>query len=108
MQWALEFYGTEWLLLGEATDIACSEQRQKIRRVLASADEPLSPSEIAAATEMPAANVKKLLSRMLAAGEIARVNRGLYTRRPRADPATPVPNVPDVPLHERMTPKQTS
>jgi hypothetical protein len=96
MQWTLEFFGNEWQLLGEANDIAISIERQAIGRRLAFSSEPLSPSEIATATRLRVANVKKMLFRMLNAGEVDRPGRGLYARPHRPKRVTPVANVTNV------------
>ena len=40
----------------------------------------MAPSDIADETGMKVANVKKLLSRMVKAGEVLKVKRGLYAR----------------------------
>jgi hypothetical protein len=79
-QWALEFDGGAWSAVGDAADFNRSEQREQILGVLhVHDDEALTPMEIAEETDMPVDNVRKLLARMLEAGEVKKFCYGHYT-----------------------------
>jgi len=56
-----------------------SYERQAILKVLKDSSSPLRPGEVANRTELNHTNVRKMLPRLLHAGEIASPARGLYT-----------------------------
>jgi len=68
----------KWTILGNAEDIARSESTEAILAVLNQATEMMTPSEIAAATELKVAVVNMVLKRLLKAGEIEKPTRGKY------------------------------
>jgi Fe2+ or Zn2+ uptake regulation protein len=55
-----------------------STQRQAIIRALDKAKQPLGPNAIAAATDMPAGNVRYLLHEMVKRGDVMRYQHGKY------------------------------
>ena len=67
-----------WTILGDAAEVHRSAERGSILAVLREAAEPMGPSDIAAAAEMKVENVKMMLHRMVAAGEVEKVGRGQY------------------------------
>lgn len=73
-----------WNLLGDAAEVRRTDERGAILRVLADADEPIGPGEIADLADMPAPNVRKLLNRMVKAGEVVRPKRGQYVHPEKA------------------------
>ena len=77
---AMQFDSTtgRWSILGAASMVRKSDERKKIIDALAEATEPLGPSEIAAATGMANNNVRFLLTKMVASGEVERVGRAQY------------------------------
>jgi hypothetical protein len=76
---AVQFENGHWRLLGEASEVRRSEEREAILSVLEAAGEPLGPKEIAGALDQPDNNVKQLLFKMVAAGEVQKERRGKYT-----------------------------
>src|SRR5262245_18295551 len=67
-----------WTILGTAADVHRSNERASILAALDEATEPMGPSDIAAAVNMPVNNAKQLLHKMANAGEVAKVRRGQY------------------------------
>lgn len=67
-----------WKILGDAAEVQRSAQRRAILEALADAGEPMGPRDIADATGNTETNVKFLLRRMVADGEIVKVARGRY------------------------------
>jgi hypothetical protein len=70
----------KWRVLGEAAEVRRSSERESILAILAEADEPLTPSKIAALANMPRGNVDRLLGKMFKEGEVEKTGRGLYSR----------------------------
>ncbi|MDX8447056.1 AAA family ATPase [Mesorhizobium captivum] len=66
-----------WTLLGEADEVRRSKERNKILEAVRDLGEA-GPKEIAAATSMREANVKYLVLEMVKAGELEKIERGLY------------------------------
>jgi hypothetical protein len=56
-----------------------SQQRQTILQALTASPQPLTPHDLARCTGLPSDPLRLLLSRMVAAGEILRPARGLYS-----------------------------
>jgi hypothetical protein len=75
---AVEFVGGRWKLLGPTATVHRSEEREAILNVLEEAGEPLGPNAIAKTLDKPANNIKQLLLKMGAAGEIEKRGRGKY------------------------------
>jgi hypothetical protein len=67
-----------WKLLGAADEVRRSDERSRIVSAMLAADEPMGPSDIAAATGMKAENVRFLLHKMVGNGEIRKVGRASY------------------------------
>lgn len=68
-----------WELLGAASEVGRTSERQAIRDVLLTAPKGLKAGEIADLTGKKAAAIRQTLTRMWHAGEIAKEGRGLYT-----------------------------
>jgi RecA-family ATPase len=81
--------GCRWTILGNATEVHRSNERNSILAVLNEATDPMGPSDIAAAADMPVNNAKQLLHKMVTAGEVGKVGRGQYVHPSRVNPATP-------------------
>jgi AAA domain-containing protein len=67
-----------WRIIGEASAVRRTSERNTILYAIKEATEPLSPSDVAAATDMKVANVKFLLRKLLEEGAIERVGHGKY------------------------------
>jgi hypothetical protein len=79
---ALLFAGGAWTVLGEASDIRRSGERNKIIAALEDHGSPMTPSELAAATGEPGNNVRRLLMKMAKAGEVHKVGGSRYWLEP--------------------------
>lgn len=77
-----------WTMIGEASLIGKTSERQAIIDALRAADEPMTAREVSDLTDETYANVRKRLTRMAAAGEIGKAARGRYVY--------PCPNGPNV------------
>jgi RecA-family ATPase len=89
---ALAFDCGRWSILGDAAVVKRSEERTKILAVLAEAIAPMTPSEIAAASQMRANNVKQLLFKMANEGEVLKSGIGNYVHPERTDLVKPPEN----------------
>lgn len=88
---ALRFLSGIWNLIGEAAEIRRTDERSKILSALLTADEPMTPREVAIATGMPRNNVDQLLFKMAKAAEVMKSARGRYIHPGKADgPASSV------------------
>lgn len=76
---ALELAGGAWKILGPASEVRRSEEREAILNILADADKPMAPKAIADALKVPVNNVKQLLLKMAKAGEVQKKARGQYS-----------------------------
>jgi hypothetical protein len=76
---AMRFDGGRWSILGDADEVRKSNERRKIVAVLKESGEPLGPKAIADLTGMKAANVRRLVGKMVKSGEISQPEVGLYT-----------------------------
>jgi AAA domain len=76
---AMRFDGGRWSILGDADEVRKSDERRKIIAALKESGEEIGPKAIAEATGMKADNVRKLLRKMVASGEIAQPRVGFYT-----------------------------
>ena len=81
-----------WTMIGEASLIGKTSERQAIIDTLRLADEPMTAQEVSDLIDEPYANVRKRLARMARAGEIGKASRGRYVY--------PCPNGPNVPNHQ--------
>jgi hypothetical protein len=73
-----------WRLLGDAAEVRRTDERSLILGVLADADEPMGPTEIADLAGMPSVNARKLIARMVKAGQVVKHRRGLYAHPEKA------------------------
>lgn len=78
MEQAVEFVRGTWKVLGDAAEVRRSDERNAILEVLAGADEPMGPKEIASALGWKTDNVKQLVFKMHKDGEIKKRGRGRY------------------------------
>lgn len=67
-----------WLAQGSAAEVRRSDERQAILAALTEAGAPMSPTELSNKLDVPNANVRQLLQRMMASGEVSKRGRGLY------------------------------
>lgn len=67
-----------WLAQGRAAEVRRSDERQAILAALAEEAGPMSPTELSAKLDVPNANVRQLLQRMMASGEVSKRGRGSY------------------------------
>ena len=80
---ALIFAGGSWSILGEASDIRRSGERNSIIAALDDHGQPMTPAELSIATGRPSLNVRQLLFKMAKACEIHKVGGGRYWVEPR-------------------------
>ncbi len=93
-----------WRALGDAADVSRSETRLLILSVLRGAPGPLSPASIAKASRLNGEVVRKQMERMVAAGEVVKLQRGVYTvpdAAPLSDPLS-TPHHNDHNHHNRI------
>lgn len=70
----------QWSIIGDAADLRLSPERQAIKNFLVTCDRPVGPKEVATSLgEDHDGNIRALMTKMAAAGEITRVSTGLYT-----------------------------
>jgi hypothetical protein len=67
-----------WVTLGNTSDVFRSDERSKILATLKSAAAPIGPREISDVSGMKYANVRRLLGKMVASGEIEKTGYGCY------------------------------
>jgi AAA domain/IclR helix-turn-helix domain len=84
---ALQFDGARglWKALGEASEVRRTDERKTILDALHEAEEALSPTEIADLTGMKPGNVRRLLGKMVKAGEVLKAGRARYLHPEHAD-----------------------
>lgn len=77
---AMEFDANSciWRITGDAAAVRRTSERNTILYAIKEAGEPVSPSDVAAATDMKAANVKFLMRKLLEEGAVERVGYGKY------------------------------
>lgn len=68
-----------WHVQGAVAEVRRTDERSAILDALAEASQPLSPREVTDLTGLSYDNVRQLLTRMSAAGEVQKVKRGLYS-----------------------------
>jgi hypothetical protein len=76
---AMRFDGGRWSVLGDADEVRKSDERRKIIAALKAAKEEQSPKAIADLTGMKPVNVRVLLGKMVASGEVSQPSIGFYT-----------------------------
>ncbi len=67
-----------WVIIGDAADVQRSDTRKAILRVLSETNEPMGPSDIAAAAGLNENVVKQRLHKMVPAGEVVKYARARY------------------------------
>lgn len=67
-----------WRVLGEAAEIGRTDERGAILEVLKDADQPMSPKEVSDLLGKKPDAVRQTMTRMVHAGEIVKLGRGLY------------------------------
>jgi len=67
-----------WRVLGDAAEVRRSDERKGILDALRDADEPMSSGEIADVSGQSNGNVRRLLGKMVRAGEVIKAGRGRY------------------------------
>jgi Mn-dependent DtxR family transcriptional regulator len=76
---ALDFAAGIWSLTCEDdASPPLSRERERILQVMETAAEPMAPKDLAGLLGVPAANIRMMLFRMAKAGQIRKVERGLY------------------------------
>jgi RecA-family ATPase len=68
-----------WQLLGDATELRLTKERQDIIETLREAKEPLQPHQVAKALEKSSEAIRQMMTRMAKAGEIKSTGYGKYT-----------------------------
>lgn len=83
---AMRFDGGRWSIIGDADEVRKSDERRKIIVALREAADELTPAAISKASGMKAANVRVLLRKMVASGEVAQPRVGYYAAPNSAKP----------------------
>jgi RecA-family ATPase len=73
-----------WRIAGDASAVRRTGERASVLQAIEEASEPLTPSDVAAATGMRVANVKFLLRKLMEEGAVERVGYGKYRTRQAA------------------------
>jgi RecA-family ATPase len=76
---AMSFEAGRWTVLGSADEVRKSDERRKIIAALKEASGELTPKAIADQTGLKAANVRVLLRKMIASGDINQPRVGFYS-----------------------------
>jgi RecA-family ATPase len=76
---AMRFDGGRWGILGDADEVRKSDERRKIVTALKEAGDEIGPKAIADLTGMKSDNVRRLLRKMVASGEIHQPRVGFYS-----------------------------
>jgi hypothetical protein len=83
---AMRFDGGRWSILGDADEVRKSDERRKIVAALKEAGDELTPTAIAKVTGMKVENVRVLLRKMVAAGDVLQPRVGYYAAPASAKP----------------------
>jgi hypothetical protein len=75
---AMRFDGGRWSILGDADEVRKSDERRKIVAALKEAGDEQTPAAIAKLAGMKAANVRVLVRKMVANGEVLQPRVGYY------------------------------
>ncbi|MBZ0139776.1 MAG: helicase RepA family protein [Pseudorhodoplanes sp.] len=67
-----------WTALGNASEVQRSDERSKLLHALRSSVAPIGPRELSAVTGLKDGNVRRLLGKMVANGEIEKAGYGCY------------------------------
>jgi hypothetical protein len=76
---AMRFDGGRWSVLGDADEVRKSDERRRIVSALKESGDEIGPKAIADLAGMKAGNVRALLRKMVASGEIGQPRVGFYT-----------------------------
>jgi hypothetical protein len=76
---AMRFDAGRWSILGDADEVRKSDERRKIVAALRESSEEIGPKAIADLTGMKSDNVRRLLRKMVASGEINQPRVGFYS-----------------------------
>jgi DNA-binding Lrp family transcriptional regulator len=82
----MRFDGGRWGILGDADEVRKSDERRKIVAALKEAGDEQTPAAIAKLAGMKAANVRVLLRKMVASGEVLQPRVGYYAAPAPAKP----------------------
>jgi hypothetical protein len=75
-----------WFVMGQASEVRRTDERSVILNTLVTADEPMSPVDLADALGQPRNNIKQMLFKMTKAGEVLKLSgRGHYIHPERVD-----------------------
>jgi hypothetical protein len=83
---AMRFDGGRWSILGDADEVRKSDERRKIVAALKEACDEMTPTAIAKLTGMKVENIRVLLRKMLASGEVIQPRVGYYAAPAPAKP----------------------
>jgi hypothetical protein len=83
---AMLFDGGQWSVLGDADEVRKSDERRKIVAALKEAGDEQTPTGIAKLTGMKVENVRVLLRKMVASGDVMQPRVGFYTPPAYATP----------------------
>jgi hypothetical protein len=67
-----------WTALGNASEVQRSDERGKLLHAIRSSVAPLGPRELASITGLKDGNVRRLLGKMVASGEVEKAGYGCY------------------------------
>jgi hypothetical protein len=84
-----------WFVLGKAEEIRRTDERAVILAALLEAGEAMSPADLAAATGMKSINLRQLLFKMVASGDVVRPKYGQYAHPCVIGPAAVTPDNSD-------------
>jgi hypothetical protein len=84
---AMRFDGGRWSLLGDADEVRKSDERRKIVAALKEAGDELTPTAIAKTIGAKVENIRVLLRKMFASGEVTQPRVGYYTARAWTQPS---------------------
>jgi IclR helix-turn-helix domain len=79
---AVIFVTGAWSIIGNVSDARRSDERVVILGALTDHKGPMTPTELAAITGQPNANVRQLLLKMAKSGEVHKLGRGRYWVQP--------------------------
>jgi hypothetical protein len=85
---AMRFDGGRWSVLGDADEVRKSDERRKIVTALKEAGDELTPTAIAKTIGAKVENIRVLLRKMFASGEVIQPRVGYYTAPAPARPQT--------------------
>ena len=92
-----------WEILGEAWQVADTIERRHLQEVLGRSVDPMTPTELAAATGKSRQNVQNMLTKMYAEGKVEKISAGRYALVSSVSPVSPIDtkDTKDTDLHAR-------